>query len=73
VARQIAADITLIDERKAALVARQNGPTVTGTLGVLDLAAEKGLVDLNVAVLRLLETNFRVSPPVVEELLSRHR
>jgi len=63
----------LIDERKAALVARQNGLTVTGTLGVLDLAAEKGLVDLNVAVLRLLETNFRVSPPVVEELLSRHR
>lgn len=63
----------MIDERKAALVARQNGLTVTGTLGVLDLAAEKGLVDLNVAVLRLLETNFRVSPPVVEELLSRHR
>ena len=54
-------------------MARQNGLTVTGTLGVLDLAAEKGLVDLNVAVLRLLETNFRVSPPVVEELLSRHR
>jgi predicted nucleic acid-binding protein len=73
VARRIAADITLIDERKAALVARQHGLTVTGTLGVLDLAAEKGIVDLNVAVLRLLETNFRVSPPVVEELLSRHR
>jgi predicted nucleic acid-binding protein len=73
VAQKIAADITLIDERKASLVARQHGLTATGTLGVLDLAAEKGLVDLNMAVLRLLKTNFRVSPIVVEELLSRHR
>lgn len=73
VAQTIAADVALIDERKASLVARQHGLRVTGTLGVLDLAAEKGLVDLNMAVLRLLKTNFRVSPTVVEELLSRHR
>ena len=73
VAKQIAADVTLIDERKASVMARQLGLSVIGTLGVLDLAAGRQLVDLNAAILRLLETNFRVSPTVIEELLRPHR
>ena len=43
VALQICADVTLIDERKASAVARNHGLIVTGTLGILDIAAERGL------------------------------
>jgi predicted nucleic acid-binding protein len=63
----------LIDERKASVVARNHGLIVTGTLGVLDIAAERGYVDLKAAVARLLQTNFRAAPAVIEEVLSRHR
>ena len=73
VALLVCADVTLIDERKASTVARNQGLIVTGTLGVLDIAAERGLVDLKAAVTRLLQTNFRAAPAVIEEVLSRHR
>ena len=42
--------LVLLDERKARGMARQRGLAVTGTLGVLDLAAARGLVDLVDAV-----------------------
>ena len=45
--------------------------TVAGTIGVLDLAAEKRLVDLPQCVKRLLATNFRVRREIVEEVLRR--
>jgi len=73
VALQVCADVTLIDERKASTVARNHGLIVTGTLGVLDIAAERRYVDLKAAVTRLLQTNFRAAPAVIEEVLSRHR
>jgi predicted nucleic acid-binding protein len=40
------ADLILIDERKGTAVALSKGFEVTGTLGVLGLAARHGLVDL---------------------------
>jgi predicted nucleic acid-binding protein len=49
----------LIDERKGTTAALRKGLDVTGTLGVLDLAARRGLVDLADAIARLKRTNFR--------------
>jgi len=69
VATQIAADTDLIDERKATVVARQRGLLVTGTLGVLALAAESKLVDLEASIGRLLDTNFRASPALIDDIL----
>lgn len=43
VALQVCADVILIDERKASVVARNHGLIVTGTLGVLDIAADRRL------------------------------
>lgn len=40
------ADLVLIDDRKGAAVARAKGFEVTGTLGILDLAARRGMVNL---------------------------
>jgi len=53
------ADLLLIDERDGAAASRARGLTVTGTLGVLDRAASRGLVDLSSMFVRLRDTTFR--------------
>lgn len=71
IATQVRADAVLIDERKATMVARDRGLMVTGTLGVLALAAESKLVDLEASIRRLLDTNFRASPALIDDILRR--
>ena len=68
-AQELHADAVLIDERRAATIARQAGLFVTGTLGVLEIAAERGLIDLVRAVAGLRQTTFRVSDQVLEGVL----
>jgi predicted nucleic acid-binding protein len=57
-ARAVGADLVLMDDRDAVTVARQHGLAATGTLGVLDLAARRGLVDLAAVFERLTATSF---------------
>jgi predicted nucleic acid-binding protein len=45
---------------------------VTGTLGVLDLAAESKLVELEASIRRLLDTNLRASPALIDDILLRN-
>src|SRR5947207_1209001 len=45
-ARVIGADLILMDDRDGVDFARARGFAVTGTLGVLDLAAQRGLINL---------------------------
>jgi predicted nucleic acid-binding protein len=70
-AQELKADRVLLDERKAALVARRLGLLVTGTLSVLCLAAEKDLLVLPAAIAALRQTNFRGPADLMEELLKR--
>ena len=72
-ARELHADAVLIDERKGVIVARQLGLFATGTLGVLEIAAEKGLINLAQAIAALRQTSFRVSEQLLEEVLQRDR
>ena len=67
------ADLTLIDERKGTAAALTKGFEVTGTLGVLDLAATRGLVNLRDALDRLTRTNFLYRPELIAALLTKHR
>jgi len=53
-------------------VARSLGLAVTGTVGILDLAASRGMIRLNDAVERLRNTSFRCRPDVLDALLARH-
>jgi predicted nucleic acid-binding protein len=71
-AAAINADLILMDDRAGAAFAYRRGFTVTGTLGVLDLAARRGLVDLARVFERLRGTNFRYRPEVMEALLTQH-
>ena len=70
-ALELGAERLLIDDYAGREVARSAGVSVAGTIGVLDLAAEKRLVDLPQCVKRLLATNFRVRREIVEEVLCR--
>lgn len=60
------ADLLLIDERIGRQVAVDADIRVSGTLGLLADAAERGWLDFDMTVQRLVtETNFRVSPEVI--------
>jgi predicted nucleic acid-binding protein len=61
------ADAVLIDEFAGRKAARDVGLIAVGTIGILAEAARNGWIDYGETVNRLLgETNFRVSPGVVE-------
>ena len=66
-------DLILIDERRGYAAAVRKGLEVTGTLGILDLAAKRKLIDLGYAIERLKETNFRYRKEIIEDLLAQHR
>jgi predicted nucleic acid-binding protein len=70
------ADLVLMDDREGVEEARRLGLTVTGTLGILDRAAERNLIDLAQTFNRLRQTNFRVDPALLVRLLeadAKHR
>lgn len=61
-----------IDDRKGAAVTLNKRLDTTGTLGVLDLATDRGLVNLVVALDQLKRTNFRYRQELFDALLKRH-
>ena len=71
-AETLRADVILMDDREGVTAALSRGLTPIGTLGMLDRAARRGLVDLDLALARLKAANFRVRPQMLDELLARH-
>lgn len=69
-ALDLKADLVLMDEREGVEEARRVGLTVTGTLGVLGRAAERGLIELAPAIACLRQTNFRADPGLLGRLLA---
>jgi predicted nucleic acid-binding protein len=51
--------LLLIDERSGVRIAREQGFTVTGTLGVLVEADRAGIISIEEALRRLARTSFR--------------
>src|SRR5271170_5375725 len=72
-ALSLRADLILIDERRGTAVALGKGFDVTGTLGVLGLAARRGLIDLADSFARLKRTNFRYRQEIMDELLAQQK
>jgi predicted nucleic acid-binding protein len=66
------ADLLLIDERDGYGAAQRRGLSVTGTLGLLDLAAERGLIDFAHTIRSLKQTTFRRPEALLEILLEKH-
>lgn len=63
----------LIDERKGRAAAEARGLTVAGTLNILDVADEAGLLDFADALQKLQRTNFRIDPALVSAFAERVR
>jgi len=68
----IGSDGPLMDDRQGVLASRRNGFGVIGTTGILDLGAERGLVDLPEVVSLLRQTNFRTSESMFDAQLEKH-
>ena len=71
---QVKADLLLLDDKKARLLAKRLGLKILGTIGVLILAKKRSLIDsLEEEITRLLEKSFWLSRSIVDRALERAR
>lgn len=70
-ARELKADLLLIDELRGRKAAAQRSIPLTGTIGVLELAASRGLLDLAMTFERVKQTDFWISHELLDERLQR--
>jgi predicted nucleic acid-binding protein len=68
-AERLRARLILMDDRAGVTAAAARNLPAVGTLGVLFRAADRGLIDLPSAIVRLKATNFRVRPEILDKLL----
>ena len=66
-------DLLLMDDRRGTIAAQSKGFRVTGTLGVLDIAAGRGLLVFAHAIAALERTSFRFPAGLVATLLAKHK
>ncbi len=69
----VAADVVLLDDRRGVVAAERLGIRATGTLGVLVLAAGRGLIDFADAIQRLEATTFWKPTKLLHALLDKHK
>jgi predicted nucleic acid-binding protein len=70
-AHLLRADLLLIDEIAGRAEAARRSLRVTGTLGILRIAAEKELIDIPEVLARLRDTTFYVSEDLIWSIFGR--
>ncbi len=70
-AHLLRADLLLIDEISGRAEARRRNLRVTGTLGILRIAAEKELIDVPEVLVQLRDTNFYVAEDLIRSIFGR--
>jgi predicted nucleic acid-binding protein len=69
-AQELRADRIVIDQSLGRRAATERGLRVIGTIGVLEAAADRGLINLGDAFLKVKSTDFWVSPAFLDERLA---
>lgn len=69
--RRSCASLVLIDERKGRRAANEFGVKAIGTLSMLELAAERRLLELDPSLQALRQTTFYISDEYLEAALQR--
>jgi len=72
-AQEIHADAVLMDDRAGRNAAIHCGLTVIGTIGLLEQAATRGLIELPISLARLSQTNARLDPELIRAALERDK
>jgi len=72
-AREVKAVAILMDDRKGRAEAVRCGLRVAGTIGLLEVAAGRGLLDFAVSIQRLRQTNARLDEELIQAALTRNR
>jgi predicted nucleic acid-binding protein len=70
-AMELHADLLLIDDREGVAAAENKGLKVAGTLAVLLMAAQQGILDLTEAFDRLKRTSFHYRQEVLNRFLDQ--
>ena len=70
-AQEIHADAVLMDDRAGRSAAIHCGLAVVGTIGLLEQAAGRGLIDLPAVFADLRQTNVRLDPELIRAALAR--
>ena len=69
-ALELEAALTILDDRLARLQAQAQSIKITGTIGILLMAAERGIVDFQQALDALLDTGFRLSAAEYQRIVN---
>ena len=70
-AEELGAGAFLTDDLEGREEAMHRGIEVTGTLGILERAAQRGLLDLSTAIAQLQATTFYGAPDIIAAMLAR--
>lgn len=71
-ALELGADLLLADDKRARREAAARGLRILGTLGVLQRAGDRGILDLPKAIARLRETDFIIADRLLDDALRRY-
>ena len=67
---ELHADLLLMDDKKARRIAKEHGIRVAGTLGMLKIAHDRGLIGLPEALGQLRRAGFRLSDKLICDILA---
>jgi predicted nucleic acid-binding protein len=70
-AQELHADLVLLDDLEAREEAKRHALAVMGTLRVLELASERGLLNFAAAITKLETTSFHMPAQLMQDMLAR--